>query len=55
MNKRIFGMAPGGRMALDRAANLRRYVQYFAMTRKADGAKGRNGRPRERKGAEDNG
>lgn len=55
MNKRIFGMAPGWRYSLDRAANRRRNVRYSAMNRKADGAKGRNGRTRERKGAEDDG
>ena len=26
MNKRVFGMAPGGRMSLDRAANRRRNI-----------------------------
>lgn len=26
MNKRLYGMAPGGRMALDRAANRRRNI-----------------------------
>lgn len=40
MNKRIFGMAPGGRMALDRAANRRRNVWFVQQKQ----------RPRERKG-----
>lgn len=26
MNKRLYGMAPGGRMALDKAANRRRNI-----------------------------
>lgn len=43
MNKRIFGMAPGGRMALDRAANRRRNIWFVQ----------RKQRPRERKGADD--
>lgn len=43
MNKRIFGMAPGGRMALDRAAN-RRHNAWMNQRRQ---------RPRERKGADD--
>ena len=43
MNKRIFGMAPGGRMALDRAANRRRNIWQNQ----------RQARARERKGADD--
>ena len=34
MNKRIFGMAPGGRMNLDRAANRRRAVRFSTAQRK---------------------
>lgn len=43
MNKRLYGMAPGGRMALDRAANRRRNVWFVQ----------RKQRPMERKGADD--
>lgn len=43
MNKRIFGMVPGGRMALDKAAN-RRHNNLMNQRRQ---------RPRERKGAND--
>lgn len=43
MNKRLYGMAPGGQMALDKAANRRRNIW---MTQ-------RRQRPRERKGADD--
>ena len=50
MNKRVFGMAPGGRMALDRAANRRRNVRFTAMQDKARTVTGRNGRNREKKG-----
>ena len=42
MNKRLYGMAPGGRMALDRAANRRRNIWFVQRQR-----------PRERKGADD--
>lgn len=28
MNKRMYGMAPGGRMALDKAANRRRNIWH---------------------------
>lgn len=34
MNKRVFGMAPGGRMNLDRAANRRRAVRFSTAQRK---------------------
>lgn len=34
MNKRIFGMAPGGRMNLDKAANRRRAVRFSTAQRK---------------------
>ena len=43
MNKRLYGMAPGGRMALDKAAN-RRHNNLMNQRRQ---------RPRERKGADD--
>lgn len=43
MSKRIFGMAPGGRFALDQAANRRRNIWQVQ----------RRQRPRERKGADD--
>lgn len=43
MNKRLYGMAPGGRMALDKAANRRRNIcqaQRQARSReKRDGKK----------------
>lgn len=53
MNKRVFGMAPGGRMSLDRAANRRRNVRFTAMQDKAKRIIDRTGRPRERKEAEE--
>lgn len=34
MNKRVFGMAPGGRMNLDWAANRRRVVRFSTAQRK---------------------
>lgn len=43
MGKRIFGMAPGGRMSLDKAANRRRNIWMNQ----------RRQRPRERKGSDD--
>lgn len=43
MNKRIYGMAPGGRMAIDKAENRRRNILMNQ----------RRQRPRERKGADD--
>lgn len=49
MNKRIFGMAPGGRMSLDRAAARRRVVWHVQHKAASNG--GRPQRPREsRKG-----
>ena len=46
MNKRIFGMAPGGRMSLDRAANRRRVI--WQTQRPPQQQWGRMGRPREK-------
>lgn len=43
MNKRLYGMAPGGRMALEKAANRRRNILMNQ----------RRQRQRERKGADD--
>lgn len=49
MNKRIFGMAPGGRMSLDRVANRRDAKKFKPMTGKT--RRDRTGRSGERKGA----
>ena len=54
MSKRIFGMAPGGRMNLDRAVNRRRNVWYSAKIR-AQKANERPARSRERKGGQEDG
>lgn len=54
MNKRIFGMAPGGRFALDRAANRRRNIRYSVKVR-AKQAGERTGRAREKKGGQEDG
>ena len=43
MNKRLYGMAPGGRMALDKAEKRRRNIWFVQQKQ----------RPRERKGAAD--
>lgn len=51
MNKRVFGMAPGGRLSLDRAANRRKNIRYSAMQDRAKTVNGRTGRAREKKGA----
>lgn len=48
MNKRLYGMAPGGRMALDRVANRARSIRYFAKARTQQASK-RTGRAREKK------
>lgn len=49
MSKRIFGMAPGGRMSLDRAASRRRAI--WQTQRPPQPQWDRQGRPREsRKG-----
>lgn len=52
MKRREFGMAPGGRMALDRAANRRRTIRYSA-TANARQATVRSGRAREKKGGQE--
>lgn len=54
MNKRLYGMAPGGRMALDRAANRARSIRYFANARAQQASK-RTGRAREKKGGREDG
>lgn len=41
MNKRIYGMAPGGRMNLDRAAQRRRVLWYRQQKQNAKGKEGR--------------
>lgn len=46
MNKRVFGMAPGGRMSLDRAANRRRNIWQNQQVRQPQWD--RQGRPREK-------
>jgi hypothetical protein len=51
MKRREFGMAPGGRMALDRAANRRRNIRYSAMAN-ARQTTVRSGRAREKKGGQ---
>lgn len=54
MNKRIFGMDPGGRFALDRAANRRRNIRFSAKVR-AQQVGERTGRAREKKGGQADG
>ena len=54
MNRRVFGMAPGGRMALDRAANRRRNIRFTAQIVNRPAVE-RTGRPRERKGGQEDG
>lgn len=54
MKKRVFGMAPGGRFALDREANRRRNIMYSAKVR-AQQAGERTGRAREKKGGQEDG
>lgn len=46
MSKRIFGMAPGGRMSLDRAANRRRNI--WQNQQRQHPQWDRRGRPREK-------
>lgn len=46
MSKRIFGMAPGGRMSLDRAATRRKVIWHQKQ-------KTRQARPREKKGVQE--
>lgn len=41
MNKRIFGMAPGGRMNLDRAANRRKVIWLQQQKRQSGERKGK--------------
>lgn len=50
MKRREFGMAPGGRMALDRAANRRRNLRYSATAAKGGKSIRMSGRARETKG-----
>ena len=42
MNKRVFGMAPGGRMALDRAAS-KRHTRYNRNPQKGNNNREKNG------------
>lgn len=42
MNKRVIGMAPGGRMALDRAENRRRAI-YHRQKNKGNNNREKNG------------
>lgn len=48
MNKRLYGMVPGGRMALDKAANRRRNIRYSAKAMAQQASK-RTGRAKEKK------
>lgn len=55
MNKRVFGMAPGGRMNLDRAANRRRVVRFSTAQRRTRKEAGRQEWDGARRGERDDG